>query len=745
MEAVRKRPLDFDGYENVEILAAGGMGDVYRAQSIDSGQTVAIKVIKTSLDKEELPEIRKRFTREVDLAISLKHSNVVQTLERGTLKSGEPYVVMEYLLGNTLKEVVSTSGPIHIHDAVDCLNDIGEALSYCHKKGVVHRDIKPDNIFRRNDGTYILIDFGLAFDDEHTRLTKTGQVMGTFSYMSPEQLQGKSALPASDIYSLGVSIFTALTHTLPFSQDELIRMCSGQNIPPPIVNSRLPQESEPLSIVIQKCIFPDIKYRYSNSDELLRDLRLLEGGNLEYSARMNEKHVEPTILPAPAPGTGSAGAHALVPSVAQSNHSFRRFFFAGITMFILVYVCLVYRGNHDSGICGPSKPRGRGAAQDSRECRETARLIEQEISAIKRDMISPLTDSQSIPHTELNMLGSLVQKSRYVQQLHLSDSARPYEAALMYLGRSFEESSLPHRKRLALTSYFILFREVEDCSFYTGNMSHLVLSVFMMATELNLYLELYRAFGRFWPSSQDWLLRSAGAFSFMHKLHRQKDEDSSRVLSAEENLSVKRVLLEYGKVEYTRSFDETSIALAVYMKAVAVSEDSTEYEKYLSLINGYLKDGSYTNIQNWPELYFMAGLFCSRMAAQSFEKGLEKDRARHLLRSARYFKDGIALCEERKNVAMKLQNLRKYSDSMTALHLYRQLYLTLDSLSYEGFDTQSICVAELYKAQAALYDNKLDVSQSILEKNLYLSREWPQLNQRYLNYLSSVRSVKAKR
>lgn len=263
-------------YRIEELRSRGGFGIVYRAVG-PFGRPVAVKVLHSALSESE-PVLR-RFQQEVEVIRRIRHPGIVQIFSCGDLVDGRPYVVMEWLEGHTLDDVLREGEPLDLAAVLGIAEALCAALSAAHAAGVVHRDIKGSNVMllAREGGRFgvKLLDFGIAklMDQEDTKLTHTGHRVGTPSHMAPEQILAQRIGPAADIYSLGVLLFQALTRRLPFSADttaELEVMHLDQ--PPPRVGE-FAAVPDAVSDVLQRCLAKEPAHRYASTEELIEDLR----------------------------------------------------------------------------------------------------------------------------------------------------------------------------------------------------------------------------------------------------------------------------------------------------------------------------------------------------------------------------------------------------------------------------------------------------------------------------------------
>jgi len=275
-------PAEFGKYVLFEEVGRGGMGVVYRAKQTDLDRVVALKMILSSRFASE--EEIQRFYGEARAAGRLRHPNIVGIHEVGEL-NGQHYFAMDYVEGESLEESLQT-GPLAANEAVECLQTIARAVHHLHENQIVHRDLKPSNILIGESGEPILTDFGLAkLFESNSAQTRTGTIIGTPSYMSPEQAGGEASRvsPRSDVYSLGAILYKMLTGRPPFQRgnplDTLVEVMEGEPTLPTRLNRSIPRELERICL---RCLEKSPEKRYRTAAALADDLeRFLNGEPVE--------------------------------------------------------------------------------------------------------------------------------------------------------------------------------------------------------------------------------------------------------------------------------------------------------------------------------------------------------------------------------------------------------------------------------------------------------------------------------
>jgi len=260
-----------DRYEVLEKIGGGGMALVYKARCRLLNRFVAIKVLRPEFTEDE--EFVKKFRREAQSAASLSHPNIVGIYDVGT-ENNNYYIVMEYIKGQTLKELIKSKGSLGVEYATNIAIQICYALDHAHKNHIVHRDIKSHNILIKEDNSVKVTDFGIARAVSSSTITNTGNVIGSVHYFAPEQARGGYTDEKSDIYSLGVVMYEMLTGRLPFEGETPIAVAlkhiQEELLPPSKINTRIPKAIE---AIILKCMEKEVLKRYSSASEIINDLR----------------------------------------------------------------------------------------------------------------------------------------------------------------------------------------------------------------------------------------------------------------------------------------------------------------------------------------------------------------------------------------------------------------------------------------------------------------------------------------
>jgi serine/threonine-protein kinase len=251
-------------------IAAGGMSTVYRACDETLERQVAIKLMnrEVSADSDQL----ERFRREARAVAQLNHPHVVGVIDAGE-DEGRPYIVFEYVEGETLKEKIRRHGRLEISEAIAYAIEIGRALGAAHARHIVHRDVKPQNVLIDEEGSAKVTDFGIARTLEEDGLTADGRVLGTTDYVAPEQALGRQVTGQSDLYSLGIVLYEMLTGEVPFKGENQVAVAMKHvREALPDVQSERPEVSAALAAVIDRATAKRIEDRYANDAELIADL-----------------------------------------------------------------------------------------------------------------------------------------------------------------------------------------------------------------------------------------------------------------------------------------------------------------------------------------------------------------------------------------------------------------------------------------------------------------------------------------
>ena len=260
-------------YRIVERLGVGGMGATYRAVDEQTGRTVVVKIPSLALIGD--PGTFSRYKRELEIGQKLEHPGVQRLFASGQLPGGAPYMVLEYVPGETMRSYLTAHAPLPIDEAVRHAVAIAETLQYCHEQGVVHRDLKPENIYVTPDGHTVIGDFGIALLQGARRLTfrRLTNAVGTPDYMAPEQVSGERGDARTDVYAVGVLLYEMLTGKVPFRGDNALAVM-GQRLTtdPPSVRVLRPEVSLELDATVRRALARDREARYASMAALREDL-----------------------------------------------------------------------------------------------------------------------------------------------------------------------------------------------------------------------------------------------------------------------------------------------------------------------------------------------------------------------------------------------------------------------------------------------------------------------------------------
>src|ERR1700676_3860346 len=312
-------------YEILELLGQGGMGAVYKARDTELERLVALKLIRPELASN--PEILRRFKQELILAREVTHRNVIRIFDLGQAK-GFKFITMEFVEGRDLRVVIREKEKLAPDEAVRIISQVCRALESAHAAGVVHRDLKPQNIMLDAKDRVYVLDFGIAHSLETPGMTQTGALMGTPEYMSPEQAKGMKVDPRSDLFALGIIFYEMLTGISPFKADTalatLLKRTQERPPPPAEVDAAIPKA---ISDVVMKCLEIDRDHRFGTAREILEDL----GQELPTSVRT----VAPTLPPViPAPQ-----AERILPFLR-----YRTWIAGGVAAVLLAALGIAFRG-----------------------------------------------------------------------------------------------------------------------------------------------------------------------------------------------------------------------------------------------------------------------------------------------------------------------------------------------------------------------------------------------------------------
>ncbi|MEW6969539.1 Stk1 family PASTA domain-containing Ser/Thr kinase [Trueperella pyogenes] len=348
-----------DRYEVGDLIGRGGMAQVHLGYDTRLSRTVAVKVLRT--DHAQDPTFIARFRREAQSAAALNHPSIVAVYDTGeetvTSEAGRtlslPYIVMEYVKGRTVSQLLSNGDALPIEEAVQIVVGILSALEYSHREGIVHRDIKPGNIMLTPDGKVKVMDFGIAraIADSSATMTQTNSVVGTAQYLSPEQARGEVVDARSDLYSTGCVLFELLTGQPPFRGDSAVAV-AYQHVSqlPPAPTSIAPDIPEALDRVVTKSLAKRREDRYQSAAQMRADLlAAIRGGEVNAPAVgswqtqiiSSSTQIAPVPTPGPRVAASPTTTQTSLPAVEENKHN-RLFIILGSILILLAALGIGY-------------------------------------------------------------------------------------------------------------------------------------------------------------------------------------------------------------------------------------------------------------------------------------------------------------------------------------------------------------------------------------------------------------------
>ena len=320
-----------DRYELGEILGFGGMSEVHLARDLRLHRDVAVKVLRADLARD--PSFYLRFRREAQNAAALNHPSIVAVYDTGEAETPTgplPYIVMEYVDGVTLRDIVHTDGPIPPRRAIEIIADACQALNFSHQNGIIHRDVKPANIMISTTNAVKVMDFGIARAHRRQRnsVTQTAAVIGTAQYLSPEQARGDSVDARSDVYSLGCVLYEILTGEPPFTGDSPVAVAYQHVREDPVPPSKRHEGiSADLDAVVLKALAKNPDNRYQTAAEMRADLVRVHNGETPEAPKVLTDAERSSLLSSAGPSIGGPRTDPLPPRshLRRRRRSRRRF------------------------------------------------------------------------------------------------------------------------------------------------------------------------------------------------------------------------------------------------------------------------------------------------------------------------------------------------------------------------------------------------------------------------------------
>jgi serine/threonine protein kinase len=257
-------------YELEELVGHGGMSSVYKAHDTLLERNVALKILHEQYNADE--EFVERFKREARSVAQLQHPNIVTVIDRGE-EDGRQYIVFEYIDGENLKELVVKKGRLEVREALEIAVEVARALAFAHEHGLVHRDVKPQNVLLNGDGRAKVTDFGIARSVDVEGMTSTGMVLGTSNYIAPEQASGQPVDAHTDVYALGVVLYEILAGEVPFPGETFVAVAMKHvHEPPPNLLEKLPQVPVRVAAAVDRALEKNPEERFPTMDAFAAEL-----------------------------------------------------------------------------------------------------------------------------------------------------------------------------------------------------------------------------------------------------------------------------------------------------------------------------------------------------------------------------------------------------------------------------------------------------------------------------------------
>jgi serine/threonine-protein kinase len=352
-----------DRYELEELVGTGGMSSVFRAHDRQLDRRIAIKILHEHYSDD--PEYIERFRREARAVARLSHPNIVTVIDRGA-DDGRQYIVFEHVDGENLKELVVRSGRLPVRRALELALAVADGLAFAHDHGLVHRDVKPQNVLLSREGEVKVTDFGIArsLHVDHG-MTQTGTVLGTGEYLAPEQASGRPVSPATDVYSLGVVLWELLAGDVPFTGENFVAVALHHvNDPPPHLRDRRPDVSPRLDAAVERALAKDPARRFPSMAAFAKELRacLAEAAGDVPPPPAEEDDLARTLVTTPAPAPIPARRRARRPARSRRRRSPLIYVLLAVVVAGAAFAAVVLLGGGSSHSGGPGGGGSPGTA-----------------------------------------------------------------------------------------------------------------------------------------------------------------------------------------------------------------------------------------------------------------------------------------------------------------------------------------------------------------------------------------------